>query len=175
MFNLLETLVVDSHSEETWEELIEAAGVDGSYTSLGSYPDEDLFALVGAASAALGQPADDVVRWFGRNAMPLFAERYPALFAEYHDTRTFVLALNDIIHPEVRKLYPGAIVPEFDYDASDPRVLLMDYHSPRQLCAFAEGLVLGAADHFGETVAIEQPLCMHRGDPKCRLAITFGV
>ena len=175
MFNLLESLVVEHHGEETWEQLIEAAEVDGSYTSLGSYPDEDLFALVGAASQALGLPPDDVVRWFGRNAMPLFAERYPALFAEYDDTRTFVLALNDIIHPEVRKLYPGAIVPEFDYDLSDPAQLLMDYHSPRQLCAFAEGLVLGAADHFGETAAIEQPLCMHRGDPRCRLAITFGV
>lgn len=50
----------------------------------------------------------------------------------------------------------------------------MDYESPRKLCAFAEGLVQGAADHFEETVVIEQPLCMNRGDAHCRLAITFN-
>ena len=174
VFNLLETLVSGSYGEETWEDLIESAGVGGAYTSLGSYPDEDLFALVGAASTALGQEPSEIVRWFGQGAMPLFAERYPALFAEHSHTRSFVLTLNDIIHPEVRKLYPGAIVPEFDYVSSEPGHLTMDYHSPRKLCALAEGLLLGAGDHFGETVEIEQPLCMHRGDPKCRLAITFS-
>src|SRR5690348_13967944 len=109
VFNLLEQIVTAEHGDETWEALLDASGLDGAYTSLGSYPDEDLFALVGAASAALDTPADAVVRWFGRSAMPLFAERYPQLFAEHAGTRSFVLTLNDIIHPEVRKLYPGAI------------------------------------------------------------------
>ena len=30
------------------------------------------------------------------------------------------------IHPEVRKLYPGASVPEFDFDTSSPDVLLIE-------------------------------------------------
>lgn len=118
VFNLLETLVVRDFGDETWESLIESAGVSGAYTSLGSYPDEDLFALVGAASEALSLGPDDVTRWFGRSAMPLFAERYPTLFEEHRSALPFVLTLNDIIHPEVRKLYPGAIVPVFD---STPR------------------------------------------------------
>lgn len=174
VFNLLETLVVRDFGEDTWESLIESAGVSGAYTSLGSYPDEDLFALVGAASEALALEPAEVTRWFGRSAMPLFAERYPTLFQDHRSALPFVLTLNDIIHPEVRKLYPGAIVPVFDFDTSNPAQLLMDYESPRKLCAFAEGLVQGAADHFEETVVIEQPLCMNRGDPHCRLAITFS-
>ena len=174
VFNLLEAIVVREHGEETWDSLLDAAGLEGAYTSVGSYPDEDLFALVGAASSALGIPADDVVRWYGRNCMPLFAERYPELFADHTQSRSFVLTLNDIIHPQVRKLYPGAIVPEFHFDASDPEVLVMDYRSPRKLCAFAEGLLLGAGDHFGEQVGIVQPLCLNRGDPHCRLTISFS-
>ena len=174
VFNLLEQIVSKEHGEETWEQLLDAAALDGVYTSLGSYPDEDLFKLVGAASEALDLPPDAVVRWFGRNAMPLFAERYPDLFTEHTDARSFVLTLNDIIHPEVRKLYPGAIVPEFAFDTSDPEVVAMDYYSPRKLCAFAEGLLLGAGDHFGETVDIVQPRCMNRGDSQCRLEITFS-
>ena len=174
VFNLLERLVVSEYGEETWETLLEACGLDGVYTSLGSYPDEDLFGLVGAASDALDVPADDIVRWFGRGALPLFAERYPHLFSGHDDARSFVLTLNDIIHPEVRKLYPGAIVPEFGFDSSAPSAVGMDYYSPRKLCAFAEGLLLGAADHYGETVTIEQSECMNRGDAQCHLQITFS-
>lgn len=174
VFNLLEEVVSGEHGDETWDELLVAAGVDGAYTSLGSYPDEDLLKLVGAASTALGTTPDDVVRWFGRSAMPLFAGRYPQLFSEHADTRSFVLTLNAIIHPEVRKLYPGAIVPEFGFDTSDPELLGMDYYSPRKLCAFAEGLLLGAGDHYREAVAITQSECMKRGDRQCHLEITFS-
>ena len=173
VFNLLEQLVVRDHGEETWDALLDRAGLEGAYTSLGSYPDEDLAKLVSAAADALATPADDIVSWFGRNALPLFAERYPQLFAPHDSTRSFVLTLNDIIHPEVRKLYPGADVPEFDFDARGD-LLVMGYRSPRRLCSFAEGLLLGSADHFGERLTIEQPSCMKRGDDRCVLEIAFA-
>jgi hypothetical protein len=172
VFNLLEQLVSRDFGEDTWDGLLDASGLDGVYTSLGSYPDEDLAKLVIAASEALGMPADDVVVWLGRNALPLFAQHYPQLFEPHESTRPFVLTLNDIIHPEVRKLYPGADVPEFDFDSRGD-LLVMDYRSPRKLCSFATGLLLGAADHYGEQLTIEQPLCMKRGDDRCVLEIAF--
>ena len=76
-----------------------------------------------------------VVRWFGRHALLLLSQSYPQLFVPHTSTRPFLLTLNDIIHPEVRKLYPGADVPEFDYDTSDPQTLRMGYRSRRKLCA----------------------------------------
>ena len=173
VFNLLEQLVARDFGEDTWDALLEASELDGIYTSLGSYPDEDLAKLVSAASDALAMPADDVVVWLGRNSLPLFAVRYPQLFAPHDSTRSFVLTLNDIIHPEVRKLYPGADVPEFDFDVRD-EVLVMGYRSPRKMCSFAEGLLLGSADHFGERLTIEQPVCMKRGDEQCVLEIVFA-
>ncbi len=173
VFNLLEQLVARDFGEGTWDALLDASGLDGAYTSLGNYPDEDLFKLVGAAAQRLDMPPDDVVSWLGRNALPLFALRYPQLFAPHNSTRSFVLTLNDIIHPEVRKLYPGADVPEFDFDSRD-EVLVMGYRSPRKMCSFAEGLLLGAGDHYGERLTIEQPLCMKRGDDHCVLEIAFS-
>ena len=53
VFNLLEDLVVRDHGEDAWDDLLEEAGSDGAYTSLGSYDDAELLALVGAASTAL--------------------------------------------------------------------------------------------------------------------------
>jgi len=173
VFNLLEQLVARDFGEDTWDSLLEASRLDGVYTSLGNYSDEDLVKLVSAAANALSMPPDDVVIWFGRNALPLFATRYPQLFEPHNSTRSFVLTLNDIIHPEVRKLYPGADVPEFDFDLRDG-VLVMGYRSARKLCSFAEGLLFGTADHYGERLTVEQPTCMKRGDDKCVLEIAFA-
>jgi hypothetical protein len=173
VFNLLEELVCRDHGEDTWDGLLEAAGVEGAYTSLGTYPDEELLKLVTAASAALQMPSEAVVRWFGRSTMPLLAERYPSFFAPHAATRPFLLTLNDIIHPEVQKIYPGAYVPVFEFDTSSPDVLLMGYKSIRRLCALAQGFVEGAADHYGEDLTFEHVKCMHRGDEKCVFRIEF--
>ena len=155
--------------------MLDAAGVDGSYTSLGSYADEELFKLVGAASAALNLPADDIVRWFGQRALTLLSATYPPLFTGHTTTRSFLLTLNDIIHPEVRKLYPGADVPEFDYDTSDSVLLRMGYRSRRKLCALGEGLIVGAAEYYKEDVNLTQTECVHRGDSRCVFEMSFAL
>jgi hypothetical protein len=173
IFNLTEEVIVASYGEDTWDALLDAAGLDGSYTSLGNYPDGDLFRLVDAASSHLGVPAQDVVRTLGEGALPLLAGRYPDFFAGHISTRSFVLTLNDIIHSEVRKLYPGAEVPEFDFDDSDPACLVVGYRSPRKLCALAEGFIVGAARHFGEEATLDQPRCLNRGDDRCIIRCTF--
>lgn len=172
IYQLLEEVVTRQVGDDAWDALLESAGVEGAYTSLGTYPDEELTRLVEAASVALGEPPNGVVRWFGRNAMPLLAERFPGFFEGHRSTRSFLLTLNDVIHTEVRKLYPGADVPVFEFDPADD-VLAMWYRSPRRLCALAEGLIEGAADHFGEFVAIDQPQCALRGDAACLLVCSF--
>ncbi len=174
VFNLLEQVTSQAHGEDAWDDILAAADLDGAYTSLGSYPDEDLARLVGAEADSLGVPPDDVIRWFGRSALPLLASSYPGFFDSHRSTRDFLLTLNEIIHPEVRKLYPGADVPVFDMAVTDDGRLTMGYGSHKKMCAFAEGLIEGAADHFGERVSIEQARCMNRGDETCDLEITFG-
>jgi hypothetical protein len=167
VFNLLEEAVSSTYGDATWDRLLDAAGLDGAYTSLGSYDDDEIFALVRVASEMLGIPPDDVLRWFGEQAMPLLARRYPAFFANHANVRSFLLTLNNIIHAEVRKLYPGAQTPVFDFDTSLADVLRIGYNSPRRLCVLAEGFMRGSAGHFGERLEIEQSECMHRGAARC--------
>jgi hypothetical protein len=173
VFNLLEEAVSSAYGDATWDRLLDAAGLDGAYTSLGSYDDDEIFALVRVASETLGIPPDDVLRWFGEQAMPLLARRYPAFFANHANVRGFLLTLNNIIHPEVRKLYPGAQTPVFDFDTSLADVLRIGYNSPRRLCALAEGFMRGAAGHFGERLEIEESECMHRGAARCVFHVRF--
>lgn len=173
IFNLLEEIITAQYGQSAWDELLEKTRLEGAYTSLGSYPDADFLKLVAAASAAVGKSNDEIVRWFGRNALPLFAERYPHFLTPHTQTRAFLLTLNDIIHPEVRKIYPGADVPVFDFDTSQEDGLALGYQSARKLCAFGEGLIEGAAAHYGEQVKVSQPQCMKRGDERCLLVCSF--
>lgn len=173
VFNLLEHAVAEEFGEDSWDEVLEATGLDGAYTAVGSYPDEEFLRLVAQASDALRMPPDDLVRWFGRKSIPVLYARYPEFFDRHTSTRSFVLTLNDVIHPEVRKLFPGAEVPVFDFDTSHPDGVTLGYVSSRQLCSFAEGLIEGAAVHFGEQVSIEQTQCVKRGDAKCLLVCSF--
>ena len=115
----------------------------------------------------------DVLRWFGRQAMPLLFERYPGFFQGPASTRSFLLSVNHIIHPEVRKIYPGAQVPTFEFFYGEKGALLMEYRSPRRMCALAQGFAEGAAAHYGELVTFDHLECMHRGDEKCLCSILF--
>lgn len=174
VFTLLEQTVSEEHGAKVWDSLLEAAGLDGAFTSVGSYPDEDLMKLVAAASSALGVDEDDVLLWFGRKALPLLAERYPEVFEGQTSTHSFILTLNEVIHPAVRKLFPGAYAPEFEFNTSKQGVVSLAYASKRKLCAFAEGLINGASEHFGDNVRVVHESCMKRGDEKCVLAVSFS-
>jgi hypothetical protein len=172
VFNLLEEVIRQEYGEEAWDSLLEAARLDGSYTALGSYPEAELQAIVAAATVALGQSADDILRWFGRKAIPFLAVKYPQFFSPHTSTRPFLLTLNHVIHPEVRKIYPGAVVPVFEFDTSADDTLVMQYRSERLLCSFAAGLIDGAAEHYGEQLALEHPKCMSRGDADCLFRVS---
>ena len=45
--------------------------------------------------------------------------------------------------------------------------VLVSYTSERQLCRLLDGLVLGTAEHYGETLVVDEIQCMHRGEPGC--------
>ena len=173
VFNVLEEVVTDHYGADTWDALLADARCDGAYTSLGSYPDDELMRLAACAADRLEMPSEELLRWFGRQALARFAERYPTLFEGHRSARPFIHTLNDIIHPEVRKLYPGAEVPDFEFDGSSPERLVVRYRSSRKLCAFAMGLIEGAAAHFAEQATITHRECMKQGATECVIVCTF--
>ncbi len=179
IFNLVEEVVTTQFGEQAWDEILDSAGADGAYTSLGNYPDVQFAGLIRAMSGRNGRPEREALAWFGRQAMPILAQRYPEFFAAHRGLRSFLLSLNDVIHAEVRKLYPDADVPVFEFEtpagtnAHDP--LLIHYRSKRRLCLLAEGFIYGAADCFKEMIKVSQPQCMLDGADKCVLSCRFGI
>jgi hypothetical protein len=170
VFNVVEEAVSQEWGEQTWDALLLDCGLEGAYTALGNYPDADLLALARAAAVRLDCSVDDVLRTLGRLTFaPLWA-RYRSSADAPESMREFLPVLDDVIHPEVLKLYPGASVPRFVLrDEGDQ--LEMDYLSVRRMCMLAEGLLLGLAEHYGEHVTVDQPRCKERGDDRCTLRI----
>ena len=173
VFNLLEEVVAQQFGQEVWENLIDKAEVSGAYTSLGSYSDEELVALVATSAEVLGKTPSEILRWFGQSAMPLLATRYPSFFEPHRSSRDFVLSVNKVIHPEVRKLYAGASCPFFHFKPGENGSMMMSYHSERKLCMLAQGFIEGAASHYHDHAEVHHRECMHNGDEKCLLQIKW--
>ena len=171
IFNLIEEVVVEHHGPDRWEHLLDAAGLEGVYTSLGNYDDTELQRLVRAAGEALAQPDAAVLRWVGRSAMPLLVRRWPAFFTAHQTTVSFLRSLNGVIHPEVRKLFSGANCPHFAFSTRADGALLLGYASARRLCDLAHGFIEGAADYYQEAPVLEHLSCMHHGDAKCLMSV----
>lgn len=170
IFNVVEEAVCALHSADVWDDLLDAAELDGAFTSLGTYDDGQLVALVAAAAEATGASVPEVLRVVGRAAFAGLAKRNPE-FVEGVDYWSFLSRLDGVIHPEVMKLYPGAMVPRFDVLAAGDRYLELRYRSPRRLWDLAAGLAEGAADHFGEPVEVSVIV----GDADCADISVRGV
>lgn len=173
IFNLVEEFVVAEGGERAWDRLLDLADLDGGYSSLGDYADEELFALVSAYAETHDLTPADTTRAIGRQALLGLAERYPQFFTPHAHTWEMLLTLNDVIHPEVRKLHTASRPPDFVFTSTDPDDFVMGYSSARHLCFLAEGMIAGAAEHYGERVAVSQSQCMHDGAAQCVIHCRF--
>jgi len=155
IFNAVHNAVVELYDEDTWDDLLDAADLDGGYTSIGTYDDAELLSLVKVGCEATGLETTELLRALGTHAFPTLAGRHPEFLENATTTVEFLRSVDTIIHPEVMKLHPDATPPRFDFEDLANGGLRMTYHSDRRLGAMAEGLIHGAAAWFGETVTID--------------------
>lgn len=177
IFNQLETMVTETLGLEAWDRILNEttlATKDALFVGPHTYPDADLFALVGTASRITGTPAEALVRAFGRFLFPRLAASYPVFMKKDMSAKSFLMSVDRVIHVEVRKLDASTGLPTIEYEEPSPDRLTMIYRSPRALCALAEGLIEGVGAHFGEAITIAQPTCLHRGADHCRIECTFA-
>lgn len=174
VYTLFNDLVEEKFGLEVWDELLQRCAPEsgGIYTASATYGDDELLGMVATLSEITGAPVPTLVSAFGEYSMQVFGQQFPMLF-ENRDAKSLLLSVHDVIHVEVKKLYPGALPPMFEYEDPAPDQLVMKYHSPRKLCAFAEGLIIGTGKHYGVEIQQTHTLCMHRGDDHCRFELQF--
>jgi hypothetical protein len=175
IFTVFSDMVIDTLGMAVWDELL--ARVEpvsgGIYTNGSQYDDQELTRLVSGLSAITGQPAQGLIVAFGQFMFKRLYDNSPADISKITKLRDFLLAIDGVIHKEVKRLNPDSYLPTFEYADADNGDLIMFYHSKRKLCAAAEGLIHGAAAQFDESIELSHPQCMHHGAPKCQLVIQF--
>jgi len=172
VFNEFLDMVEHEHSLDMVDAVIADAALPhgGAYTAVGTYPAAEMGALVGALSRRTATPAPDLLRAFGQRAFGRFAEAYPEFFRGHDDALAFLENVEPVIHFEVRKLYPDAELPRLASEWMDGGVLRLTYRSPRCMADFAEGLIEGAAAHFGQCLSLSRSL--PRGAPAPEVVFT---
>ena len=173
LFNVVEDVVTEAMSADAWDDIVERADVGGAYTSLGSYPEEELGRLVAATARHADLSENDTLRLTGRLGFKHLVKRAPQLMYGLDDWRAVLKSLDEIIHPEVRKIYPDADVPGFDA-TDDGDSLVMTYTSRRGLCALADGLIVGTGEWFDTALAVVHESCVHDGDDACTMRVSEG-
>jgi len=175
VYTLFSEMIEKQLGYDTWDELIDSTQPesDGIYVATDIYPDTELVNYVTALSQKTGIEASKLIFSFGEFTIRRFEDMHPEFF-ENHDACSFLQSVHDVIHVEVKKLHPDAILPSFDYEKHENGDLVMLYRSPRNLCALAEGLISGAGERFSTDISISHPICMHNGADHCRLELSFS-
>ncbi len=168
-------LVESRFGYDVVDEIIQAADLpnDGAYTSGGTYDFRELARLVDALSQSTATPQSELTKAFGSYLFQRFLQGFPAMFEGVSDAQTFLLRENDVIHVEVRKLYPDAELPSFDYVKDDAsQSLEMRYDSARPFADLAEGLILACIEHFGNEMHVRRDDCGAADGTSARFVLT---
>lgn len=144
----------------------------GVYTAVGTYPHEEIVALVVALSQRSGTAVRDLLLAFGEHLFGRFVVGYPTFFGSTSDAFTFLAGIEDIIHREVHKLYPDAELPRFDVEQHDDQQLTLLYDSRRHFEDLAEGLMRGCIAYFGGGIAIARSVVSDGESRKERFVLT---
>lgn len=175
IFKILEQFVHDTFGPEFFEEVLDETSLETTppFLGPGTYPDQDLIALVGTTIAKAGLELEDALFAVGKYAFPKLADSFPGITDQHADARSLVRSVHSVIHVEVRKLFPEASPPDFEYGEAPDGRLELTYRSSRKLCWFLRGLLAGCAEHYESEVHVEESRCMHHGHDECCLRIEF--
>jgi hypothetical protein len=153
----LKDMICKEHGPQQWARILVAAGLDeDNFISNAPYPDELTYKLVGAASAELGLPAEDVLHSFGEWWVVVTAkEGYGNLLKSGGKTLTKFLLHLPSLHTRIVLIFPELQPPEFECSDVEDGSLLLHYRSHRKgLSPFVVGLLRGLGRLFETPVDI---------------------
>jgi len=137
----------------------------------GTYPDADAVAILSTIAETTGRPLPTILEEFGQFLAPHLVKVAGQVVDPEWRTLDLIEHTEAIIHAMIRTTTPGAAPPVLETVRQSPNELHLVYNSARRLCPLASGLMRGIAAHYGETIRIEEPSCLLRGDPFCSFVI----
>jgi hypothetical protein len=170
IFAELQKYAETKHGKGTWDQLLKNAGMENKfYLSLKEYPDTEMAGLIGAASSMLNLPAAKVLEDFGEFLAPTLMKMFGHLLQPEWRTIDVIDKTEGTVHSVVRVQTPGAKPPELHTVRRSYNEVVLIYRSPRKMCALAVGIGMGLGKYFNENIISSQPMCIHKGAPRCEI------
>lgn len=167
----LKQYVVDRTSEDGWETVRDAAGIESRlYLPVSQYPDEEVAAILATVSELTGHDEPAIQRDFGRYFAPQLLDTFDAHVHRDWDALDAVASLE--------KIYPQVIDKDGDVDSVDVSTrrsngdtVVVHYRSTRKLCPMLEGLIEGVGSEYGEKIQIRKETPTREGLRHCELTV----
>ena len=133
---------------------------DGAYSRVGMYDYQELIRMLTNAAAETQQDASVLLNGFSDHLFAMFKRDYSVFFDGIDNAAQMLMKIDNHIHVEVKKLYPDAELPSFDY-SHEGNTLTLHYSSPRPLASVAQALVGACLKFFGTN---EELICATLSD-----------
>ncbi|WP_031425251.1 heme NO-binding domain-containing protein [Flavimarina sp. Hel_I_48] len=127
----------------------------GAYTSVGTYDFFEMQSLIVNLSQITGITVDDLIYAYGTFFFTVLLRHHSDILNLYTSPLTLIASVEDHIHVQVRKIYPGAELPTFKIIKQEQDYLEILYISDRSMYMFAKALMDQTFQHYHENSKIE--------------------
>lgn len=135
----------------------------GIYTSVGTYDFFEMLSLISNLSERVNIPVQDLIYSYGLYFFSVLNRAHSNIIDLYATPLDLLASVENHIHVEVRKIYPGAELPSFKIIKRTDTFLEMIYYSDRGLYMFAKGLIEKTFEHYGKDVTLKLELLKEDG------------
>lgn len=158
-------LVEQQFGLEVLDKMLEMSEDEGIYTSVGSYDHHSLVKLIVSLSKTTDIPPEALQEVFGETVFINLLNTLPnnAGLLDCTHCFDFIRHVEEYIHVEVKKLYPDANPPKFDFVSESETELVFDYKSARCMGHVCVGLLKGCAKHFNQEIEIASKTLNEQG------------
>lgn len=156
VFTELIDMVENKFGADMMDDILDECNLEtgGAYTAVGTYDHKELLEIVGGLSKKTDRSIKDLITLYGHHLFFRFHEMMPQFFEKPKSAFDFLESVHNYIHVEVKKLYPDAVLPEFKTKRREDETFIMIYTSHCPFADFAEGLIKGCIDFYGEDISI---------------------
>ena len=150
---------------EIAQQIIDDSGVasKGAYSRVGQYDYQELIQLLTQTVKETSKSADELIQPFANHLFKVFRRDYSVFFDGVNSAAHMLTTIDDHIHVEVKKLYPDAELPKFNYEDTGDQ-LILNYQSPRPLADIAQAMVIGCLQYFDDKETLAEAIL---ADDRC--------
>lgn len=172
VFTTFYTFIEQRFGPDLLDDVIDTSGVPGggAYTSVGTYPFDEMVALVVATVKLTGTAMPAIMEQFGEFCFGNWVSYVPAQF-EGKDLFDVLADIDSFHETEVRRLYPDAELPSFTVASRSDDRLVLEYRSCKPLADLAAGVIRGASKHLARPVTVSHAPAQGADGPFVRFEI----